>query len=219
MKPTLSVIIPCRNGVNYLAEAVASIRAQAVAAEIILADDGSSDGTAELAHSLGCRVIRQPPVGPARARNQGLCQARGEFVMFLDHDDVLVEGALPTLLGEFDGQTDIVAGKLKDFVSPELSHEEAAKLLPREKSYGGVLPGAYLFRRRVLDELGGFNEELPSGECVDFLLRCREQGIRIKQLEETTCRRRLHLTNTGRRSRDQEQKGYLSTLRSRLMRK
>ncbi|WP_297045049.1 glycosyltransferase family A protein [uncultured Desulfovibrio sp.] len=217
MKRPVSVIIPCRNGTNYLSEAVASVRGQGIETEIIVVDDGSTDATAELARSLGCRVFVQPASGPSRARNLGLQMSRGDFVMFLDHDDVLADGALATMLAAAESQIDIVASRLRDFVSPELSEAQAAMLQPREAAYGGLLTGAYLFRRGAFEELGSFNEELPSGECVDFLLRCRAVGTRLRQIEAITCHRRLHLDNTGRHRREAEHKGYAASLRARLL--
>lgn len=217
MKKYISVIIPCRNGTNYLAEAVASVRRQGVEAEIIVVDDGSTDATAELARSLGCAVFVQSASGPSRARNVGLRMAKGDFIIFLDHDDVLADGALATMLAAAECEIDIVASRLRDFVSPELSEAQAAMLQPREAAYGGLLTGAYLFRRCALDELGSFNEVLPSGECVDFLLRCRAVGTRLRQIEAITCYRRLHLDNTGRHRREAEHKGYATSLRTRLL--
>ena len=219
MKLALSVIIPCRNGVNYLAEAIASIREQELDAEteIIVVDDGSTDATAALAASLGCRVFRQPPSGPSRARNTGVDVAKGDFVMFLDHDDLLAEGALSVLHTAFTPETDIVASQLQDFISPELSSEEAAKLQLRVGSYGGLLTGAYLFRRGIPAAVGGFDEALTGGgEVVDFLLRCQQTGLRTRQIDTITCLRRVHMSNTGRVKPMAQRKDYATSLRARL---
>lgn len=220
MKPALSVIIPCRNGVNYLAEAVASVREQHLDAEpeIIVVDDGSTDATPELAASLGCRVFHQPPSGPSRARNTGVREALGNFLMFLDHDDVLAQGALSVMQAAFSPETGVVASRLQDFISPELSREEAAKLHLRSGSYSGLLTGAYLFRRDIPEAVGGFDEKLTGGgEVVDFLLRCRHAGVQVRQINAVTCLRRVHMSNTGRIKPVAQRKDYATSLRARLM--
>ncbi len=216
MTMQISVIIPCRNGANYLAEAIASIREQGVECEIIVVDDGSTDDTAALARSLGCVTITQEAAGPSRARNTGVHAAQGNFILFLDHDDLLAPGALNAMLEACDEATDLVTARLRDFISPELSEEQRACLKVRPDAYGGLLTGAYLFRRGITEAAGGFDEALPGGEVVDFLLRCHECGARTKQLDLVSCLRRVHMSNSGRVKREANFKGYTASLRSRL---
>ena len=87
--PRVSVVIPCYNATAFLADAVASARAQSYpVAEVIVIDDASADGTAEAADALGVTVIRQPANrGPSAARNAGIARATGDLVAFLDADD------------------------------------------------------------------------------------------------------------------------------------
>src|SRR5690606_28366702 len=111
----VSVIIPVYNGERYLAEAVHSILAQTVPTlEIIVVDDGSTDGTARVAQRFGDAVcyVYQPNRGPAAARNRGLERARGEIVAFLDADDLWREGKLACQCArlEADPTLDIVLG-------------------------------------------------------------------------------------------------------------
>jgi len=93
--PLVSVVIPCRNHGAYLSIAVASVQAQDHQSwECIIVDDGSIDGSAEIAAALAARdtrirLHRQPPRGLSAARNAGLHLARGEYVQFLDADDVI----------------------------------------------------------------------------------------------------------------------------------
>ncbi|MDR0866873.1 MAG: glycosyltransferase family 2 protein [Planctomycetota bacterium] len=216
--PLISVIIPCRNGANYLAEAVASVQAQlgAFSAEIIIVNDGSTDNTAALARSLDCQVISLPPSGVSAARNAALKIMRGDFVMFLDHDDVLETGALTRLLAEFTADLDIVSAKMQDFISPELPAPDCAKLAPRPEPYGGLLPGAYLFRREALTKIGGFDEKLQTGQGVDFLMRCVARELKEKKLDFISARRRLHNDNMGRTLQQQENKDYATILRRKI---
>jgi hypothetical protein len=89
--PTISVVIPCYNGTKFLRETLDSVLAQTLPAlEVIVVDDGSTDGSAGIADSYGppVRVIRQPNQGESVARNRGIEEAKGEWVAFLDADDL-----------------------------------------------------------------------------------------------------------------------------------
>lgn len=111
---TISVIIPCYNAERYLAPCLQSVLAQDFAEfEVLLIDDGSTDQTAEIAgryarEDARIRVLRQENKGVSSARNLGLSQARGEWVLFLDGDDLLMPGALRILLSAADEKTDMV---------------------------------------------------------------------------------------------------------------
>jgi glycosyltransferase involved in cell wall biosynthesis len=216
MIPLISVIIPCRNGANYLDEAIAGIREQGLYVEIITVDDGSTDKTAELAAALGCKVISIPHSGLSAARNVGLKAAQGEYILFLDHDDVMSAGALTRLLAGFTDGADFVSAKVQDFISPELSEEDKDTLVPRRKSYGGLLTGAYLFKRSVFEKVGGFDEKLQTGQGVEFLLRCARAGLQERRLNFVAAGRRLHNTNMGRIMKEQENKDYSSLLREKI---
>lgn len=169
----ISVIIPCQNGTNYLKEAIDSVKRQEMNTEIIVVDDGSTDDTANLARKCGVRVYSIQHSGSSVARNFGLKNAKGDFVLFLDHDDVMTENALKTLYNELmsDISLGFVQGKLQDFISPELDNDDKKSLSPRKEPYGGTLAGAFLFKKSIFDIVGGFDENLKTGENVEFILR------------------------------------------------
>ena len=86
---SISIVIPAYNAGAYLAETLNSVRSQSLKPlEIIVVDDGSTDGTADLARSLGALVISQANSGVAVARNTGVQAARGEYIAYLDADDL-----------------------------------------------------------------------------------------------------------------------------------
>ena len=87
----MSVVIPVFNGERFLAEAIQSVLDQTYEpVEVIAVDDGSTDGSAAIARSFaGVQVIEQPNSGPAGARNAGIAAARGEFLAFVDADDIV----------------------------------------------------------------------------------------------------------------------------------
>jgi glycosyltransferase involved in cell wall biosynthesis len=219
MSSLITVIIPCRNGANYLADAIASVHRQNMDTEIVVVDDGSTDNTASLAANLGCAVISIPHSGLSAARNAGLKAAQGEYILFLDHDDVMIDGALAQLLDGFNDTADFVSAKVRDFISPELSEIDRAKLALRPEPYSGLLTGAYLFRHEVFSKVGVFDEKLLTGQGVEFLLRCANAGLQERQMDFVAAKRRLHNDNMGRTMQEQENKDYASLLRARLSRK
>lgn len=220
MKPALSVIIPCRNGTNYLAEAVASVQEQAldIPLEIIVVDDGSTDATAELARSLGCTVVSIPHSGLSAARNTGLAKARGDCILFLDHDDLLRPGSLHTLLAALNEaeDADMVLARAQDFVSPELCEEEKRKVVVRPEPYHGLMSGAMLFRRPVFERVKGFDEARATAQTLDFLQQAQQAGVGMRKIDPITVDRRLHLTNMGRTMQRQEGRDHASLLRERI---
>jgi glycosyltransferase involved in cell wall biosynthesis len=198
-EPRLSVIIPVYNGEAYLADAVASVRVQGYAdLEIIVVDDGSTDGTARLARGLGdVRWLSQDNGGPAAARNRGLEAAGAGIVAFLDADDlwtpVKLRLQLPRLLD--DPCLDAVSGHIQ-CVKPEgpsgigerFVHVGAPRLLP---SFGSMLA-----RRRVFEKIGPLDESLRCGEDIDWFMRAREHGVRTATVPEVVLYYRLHGGNT-----------------------
>lgn len=114
MNPRLSIIIPAYNAAAYLQPCLDSIFSQEYADfEVIVVDDGSTDGTAALLERYPkVKVIRQKNQGMSTARNRGIEEARGEYILFVDSDDLLTEGALATLAPELTGE-DIIGFNAK----------------------------------------------------------------------------------------------------------
>jgi glycosyltransferase involved in cell wall biosynthesis len=220
MKELTSIIIPCRNGAGYLPEAVAGIRRQNMPVEIIVVDDGSTDATAAVAKKLGCIVSSIPHSGLSAARNEGLKLARGDCILFHDHDDVLRDGALARLHAELPGdeKVRIVMAMARDFISPELAEADKKLLAPRPEPYYGLLSGAVLIRRDVFEKIEAFTEDLATGQTMDFLLRAEQAGVRVRRIDFLAVDRRLHNNNMGRSMQQQENRDYAGILRMKLRR-
>ena len=184
----VSVVIPCYNQARYLGEAIESVLAQGYGrAEVIVVDDGSTDGTAEVAARYpAVRCVRQENSGrPAVARNRGLRESRGEYIVFLDADDRLLPGALEAgarLLDE-SPECAFVAGRCRA-MSPEGIPLAAVSASPAETDFYSALlrknyiwtPGSVMFRRSAVEGVGGFDTDEGKKGAEDYDLYLRITG-------------------------------------------
>lgn len=127
IRPAVTVIVPFFNVSEYLAECIESILGQsATALELVLVDDGSTDGSQDIARRYAAKdkrvkLVSQPNAGPGAARNNGVKHARGRFLAFVDSDDRLPRDALRTLLDAATANgADITAGAIRRFNSTRL---------------------------------------------------------------------------------------------------
>ena len=198
-QPFISVIIPVFNGEAFLAEAVESIQQQDYhPLEIIIVDDGSTDGTAAIASSYkaGVRYVYQPNSGLPATRNRGLRMANGEVIGFLDVDDLWPENRLERQLTRLadDPSVDIIIGlqlyvKIKGVVDGKHTFEKLLGPLVN------LSLGSALFRRAVFDRVGIFDETLYYCDDWDWFMRARELGVPMVIHQDVTLIVRRHESN------------------------
>ena len=166
-------------------------------------------------------ILRQNHQGAAAARNYGMRKAKGDWLLFLDADDVLMPDAIELLhQGLLQNEDAVVAlGMAEDFISEELDEKQAGGLSKKEFPYSGVLAGCCFGKRKAIMEIGFFDTSLKAGENVDWLARLRNSGLKTVQLEAVTVRRRIHLTNTGRVYGKEQMQDYATIIRRRLLAK
>jgi glycosyltransferase involved in cell wall biosynthesis len=219
----VSTIIPCYNGEPYLAEAIESVLAQTQPPrEVIVVDDGSTDGTREVAARFtgAVRYRRQPRGGAARARNHGLELATGALLAFLDADDLWAPDKLERQVAALDADPalGIVCGHAEQFVSPELPDSVAARMRFDPGKMPARLPGALLVRREIFDRVGAYSTRFTTGTELDWFMRATELGVRTLVLPDIVLRRRIHTTNHGLLRRDTRQ-DYVHVLKLALDRR
>ncbi len=179
--PLVSVIIPCYNGEAFLKEAIESALAQSYhRVEVIVVNDGSTDRSGEIAQKLPVRYIRQPNRGLTASRNLGVRESRGSYIVFLDADDRLRPEAIETGLSVL-AQRPECAMAVGDhcFVSRDGSYlADSRKDCLAAFHYEALLRSNFiemissvLFRRSVLDEVGGFDTGLRVAEDYELYLR------------------------------------------------
>ena len=178
--PLVSVIVPCYNHGRYLPEAFESIRRQKYPAiEVILVDDGSTDSTREMAEACpGIKYIYQHNQGLSAARNTGIAHSRGEFLLFLDADDWLLEDAIAVNAAHLmrDEKLAFVSGAHdKVYTDTGIVKEEVQEVTADH--YCQLLQGNYIgmhatvmYRRWVFEEFA-YDTSLKACEDYDLYLR------------------------------------------------
>jgi GT2 family glycosyltransferase len=206
IRPLISVVMPCFNAAPYLAEAVGSALGQTYGnVEVVLVDDGSTDGSAEIAAQLAVdqperfRLIHSPHLGPYPARNQALRIIQGEFVAFLDADDwwdvstlEKLHAALTTANVDiaYCGWQNVGEGVVSaPFVPPE--YEQGDPVAHFVRTCPWPIHGA-LIRRELVERLGGFSERRFSSMDYDFWLRALALTRKIKRVPEVLAFYRWH---------------------------
>jgi glycosyltransferase involved in cell wall biosynthesis len=180
--PVVSVVIPCYNQAHYLRFAIESVRRQDYSdKEVIVVDDGSTDGTGSVAASFPfVRCVTQDNRGLAAARNAGLSASHGEFVIFLDADDTLLPGAIQTgaRLLAADASLAFVAGQSRFITSDGIPQPTEQPIRASSDPYVALLtrnsirnPAMVMFRRKVLDQAGGFDSRVDA--CADYEMYLR----------------------------------------------
>lgn len=180
------MIIPTWNRRDLVVRAIDSVLAQTrPVEEIIVVDDGSTDGTGEhLAERFGERVlcVRQDNAGVSAARNRGLAMAHGRYIALLDSDDEWLPEKTARQVGFLEARADIgmvlcnvlrvsADGSLIDLFDRRLQIPEDGPALRWVLRDPALAPVSVLMRREVYDTVGGFDEDLRTAEDLDFHLR------------------------------------------------
>ncbi len=182
MMPRVTVIIPTYNRVGMVIEAVASVLAQTWRDfEVVVVDDASTDGTAAaLAECREVRLLRHSQRrGVSAARNTGIRAARGEWLAFLDSDDLWRPEKLARQMAYLLArpglclcQTDETWVRRGSRVNKPWSHrKKAGRIFLPSLARCVVSPSAVILHRRLIEAHGGFDETLPAAEDYDLWLR------------------------------------------------
>ena len=223
MPPAVSVILPTYNRASLLREAVDSVRSQTWEDwELLVIDDGSTDGTREVGRTGDPRIrwFRQDRGGPSRARNRGMQEARGEFIAFLDSDDLWMPEKLQLQLQVFRKEPRVGA-VCCDMLESDGKGDRPATFFQRI-GFTGELTAEKMFfhnpvaiqtlvaRQSAIERVGGFDTDLWGSEDYEFAYRLL-RAAPVRSLFRSLVSRRLQ---PDRLSRDRRRmaEGTLRTL-------
>lgn len=194
-RPLISVIVPVYNGASFLAEAVGNVLSQRYPAlEIIIVDDGSKDAIEEAVAALpvDVRFFRQENAGPAAARNRGIRDASGDFIAFLDVDDLWPARNLELLVDYMLEHPELMVvrghAQLMTLNADTGAYEYTGD---PSKSFPHYI-GAALYRRAAFETIGLFDEDLFNAEDTDWFTRLAESGLAQERLPQVTLFVRRH---------------------------
>jgi glycosyltransferase involved in cell wall biosynthesis len=204
----ISVVIPCHNAEPWLAETLASVFLQAVPLEVIVVDDGSTDRSASIAEraSAAVRLIRQPAQGASAARNAGTAAASGEYIQYLDADDVLEPRTLAARLSRMqETGADVALTPWMRWERQPTGQFESAGIVrptlgprPELDIFIGAWwpPGAILYRREIVLSVGGWRMDLPIIQDARFLLDAALAGATFAETDAVGLRYRVQGTDS-----------------------
>jgi glycosyltransferase involved in cell wall biosynthesis len=217
VRSLISCIVPVHNGERFLAEAIDSILAQDHdPLEVVVVDDGSTDRSAEIAESYGepVRVVRQEHSRQTATRNRGLRESRGEYIAFLDADDLYRPRKLSTQLRHLRAspETEICLCTAENFWEPGLEDERERYLaLGRSKATHTFV--AMLARRSVFDRVGPL-DETQRGDQIDWFVRASAAGAQTIVLPDVLVDRRMHRDSVTHSARAMDE--YLDFVKARI---
>jgi glycosyltransferase involved in cell wall biosynthesis len=217
----VSVVVPVHDGERYLGAAVDSILVQtAPPSEVIVVDDGSTDRTPAVVTAYGARVtaMRLPKGNTSTALNRGIARAGGEYLAFLDADDLWLPDKLAQQVGVLDDRpdVDVVFGMVQQFVTPEADPQLARRIQCPAAPQPGILRSAMLVRRAAFDRVGPFDERLGVAEFVDWYARALGARLGVHMLDAVVAHRRLHGANKGIRDGLAQRENCLDILKASL---
>ena len=212
-QPRLDVVIPARNATAFIRHAVDSALAQQGAqVHVVVVDDGSDDHLDRLVASWNeprVTYLRHPRSrGIGAARNTGVAACQGEWLGFLDADDLWPHDRFARLSALVrDPGREIAYGHMLTFddgsqPDPSLDH-------PVEGLPPAAVAGGYVMSRALFLQVGLFDEELPVGEFIDWMDRARAMGVRERPSASVSLLRRSHADNT---TRTQDLTSYLQVV-------
>lgn len=204
-RPTVSVVVPVYNRSKLIGQTLRALQAQTRPPdEIIIVDDGSTDDTVAVARRYvgPGNVVEVPNGGPARARNRGLIEARGEFIQFMDSDDLPTPQFIAARLRAMKAaRADIAYGPWMpawingDTVTGDgLVRQNAAVARPLDaflQEWVLFIPNA-MIRRSLLEDAGGYPEGMMTGEDMLLLFRMLRRTSRLAHTDRSLLLVRQH---------------------------
>jgi glycosyltransferase involved in cell wall biosynthesis len=189
LKPFISIITPFFNAEKTIRTTIQTVIDQSFLDwELVLVDDGSTDDSVkcvqEFMKNSKIRLIQQSNLGVSAARNLGVIHSNGDYLVFLDADDLLSKTHLEDFNREGIQAPDLVTCEIKIF----LKGVEKEKTRGNNSTFRSMIPGSWMIKKEIFERLGGFDERLKFAENTEFFFRFDlEERKRIHILKENLC--------------------------------
>jgi FkbM family methyltransferase len=206
---SVSVIVPCFNARRWIRDALRSVLDQAVGGlEMIVVDDGSTDGSPDVVarEFPEARLLRGDHHGPSAARNLGTLHSTGQFIQYLDADDLLGPGKLQSQIRALaESGAEVAYGDWSELRPTSTDEFVAGRRVARRIDGDPEIalftdfwspPAAYLFRRGIVDRIGGWRTDLPVIQDARFVLDCALHGGRFVYCPGEAARYRVHASGS-----------------------
>jgi glycosyltransferase involved in cell wall biosynthesis len=220
-RPLISIVVPAYQREKHIGATLESIIAQEYRPiEIVVADDGSTDGTAAIAQSYPhVHYIFQSNQGPPAARNAGLANCRGDLIAFLDADDLWPAGKLDKQCDFLVRNPEVycVLGRMINFLDTGMNRPEWVPESAMNDADALSL-GAALIRRSTFDRIGLFDSRYWYGDDLDWFIRLREAGLPMVVMQEVFLLRRIHSENISK-NQSSLAKQYLRIIKAHMDRR
>jgi glycosyltransferase involved in cell wall biosynthesis len=207
--PLISVIIPVYNQSTYILEAISSVLAQTVLPlEIIVIDDGSDDDINETLESVKNNIVyyRQSSLGASAARNKGVEVSQGEWLAFLDADDLWAPIKLEQqLIAIRKHNVNISFSHIEQFISPELLVGKLTDVSIKNKIMPGYCASTMLIKKDIFYQVGEFNPGYRLGEFIAWFVLLKNKALQFHLLDDILAKRRVHRNNTSTRNKSARQ--------------
>jgi glycosyltransferase involved in cell wall biosynthesis len=192
--PLVSVVMPAFDEERFIGEALDSVASQTYPAiEVIVVDDGSTDRTTAIAETYGVRVVHQQHAGHPAARNLGVSLTRGEYWTIFDADDVMPPERIERQVEYLDQHPELgmVLGLTEAFVTPGEPRPPHWNPAWDDGPFPGCT-GTMMARRAVHGVVGPYDESMPVAADFDWLVRARDLGVGVANMDALALRYRIH---------------------------
>lgn len=183
-KYRVSIVIPCYNQAQWLPEAIESALNQTIPCEVIVVNDGSPDNTSEIAKMYPVRLIEKENGGLSSARNAGIKEATGQWILTLDSDDKIAPDFVEKCL-KYKDEYDIIGTGQEEF--GDSNNKTIFKTNPTFQDFvqNNQINCCSLYRKKIWEELGGYDEEMRLG-YEDWMawLKATKLGYKVVTIPE-----------------------------------
>lgn len=195
----VTIIIPIYRAKLYIAETLDSVKAQTYPKiETIAIEDGLSETSEEIVRQYPDVIyLSQSNKGNSSTRNRGIKLARGEYIAFLDCDDIYPADKIEVQVKYLESHPEvmIVSGLTHEFNHPGTTTPNWMRENGRLNNHKGSPPGAWLVRREAFEKVGLFNEDFVSASDTDWLMRAKKAGINLEFVPKVVLNKRNHANN------------------------